>query len=48
MNFFHYLGILLFLATTLINRFWKRIPDQIYIPLAVGEILLFVIGFVIV
>ncbi len=48
MNFYTYLGIFLFLATTLINRFWKRIPDRIYIPLAVGEILLFVIGFVIV
>lgn len=47
MNLFHYLGILLFLATTLINRFWKRIPDCIYIPLAVVEILLFVVGFVI-
>lgn len=47
MNLFHYLGILLFLATTLINRFWKRIPDRIYIPLTVVEILLFVVGFVI-
>lgn len=47
MNLFHYLGILLFLATTLVNRFWKRIPDRIYIPLAVVEILLFVVGFVI-
>ena len=47
MNLFHYLCIFLFLATTLVNRFWKRIPDRIYIPWAVVEILLFGVGLVI-
>ena len=41
------LGILLYVVLSLIDRFFYKIPDYIYIPLMVLGIVIIIVGFVI-
>lgn len=41
-----YIGILIYVLMTIINRFIKRIPDFIAIPLYIIGIILIIIGFI--
>ena len=46
-SFIGSLGILLYVVLSLIDRFFYKIPDYIYIPLMVLGILIIIVGFVI-
>ena len=41
------LGILIYVTLSLIDRFFYKIPDSIYIPFAVLGIAIIIVGFVI-
>ena len=46
-SFIGSLGILLYVVLSLIDRFFHKIPDYIYIPLMVLGIVIIIVGFVI-
>ena len=46
-SFIGSLGILLYVVLSLIDRFFYKIPDYIYIPLMVLGIVIIIVGFVI-
>ena len=46
-SFIGSLGILLYVVLSLIDRFFYKIPDYIYIPLMVLGIVIVIVGFVI-
>ena len=46
-SFIGILGILLYVVLSLIDRFFYKIPDYIYIPLMVLGIVIIIVGFVI-
>ena len=46
-SFIGSLGILLYVVLSLIERFFYKIPDYIYIPLMVLGIVIIIVGFVI-
>ena len=46
-SFIGSIGILLYVVLSLIDRFIYKIPDYIYIPLAIFEIVIIIVGFVI-
>lgn len=46
-SFIGSLGILLYVVLSLIDRFFYKIPDYIYIPLMVLGIVMIIVGFVI-
>ena len=46
-SFIGSIGILLYVALSLIDRFFYAIPDYIYIPLAIAGIIIVIIGFLI-
>ena len=46
-SFIGSLGILLYVVLSLIDRFFYKIPDCIYIPLMVLGIVIVIVGFVI-
>ncbi len=45
-SFIGSLGILLYVVLSLIDRFFYKIPDYIYIPLLVLGIVIIIVGFV--
>ena len=46
-SFIGSIGILLYVVLSLIDRFFYKIPDYIYIPLAILGIVIIIVGFVI-
>ena len=46
-SFIGSIGILLYVALSLIDRFFYKIPDYIYIPLAILGIVIIIVGFLI-
>ena len=46
-SFIGSLGILLYVVLSLIDRFFYKIPDYVYIPLMVLGIVIIIVGFVI-
>ena len=46
-SFIGSIGILLYVMLSLIDRFFYKIPDYIYIPLAIFGIVIIIVGFVI-
>ena len=46
-SFIGSLGILLYIVLSLIDRFFYKIPDYIYIPLMILGIVIIIVGFVI-
>ena len=46
-SFIGSIGILLYVVLSLIDRFFYKIPDYIYIPLMVLGIVIIIVGFVI-
>ena len=46
-SFIGSIGILLYVVLSLIDRFIYKIPDYIYIPLAILGIVIIIVGFVI-
>ena len=46
MNILICIGVLIYVAASVFNRFVKRIPDAVYIPLEIVGIAFIVIGFV--
>ena len=46
-SFIGSLGILLYVVLSLIDRFFYKIPDYIYIPLMVLGIVIIIVGFVV-
>ncbi len=46
MNILTCIGVLIYVVASVFNRFVKRIPDAVYIPLAIVGISFIVIGFV--
>ena len=46
-SFIGSLGILLYVVLSLIDRFFYKIPDYVYIPLAVLGIVIIIVGFVV-
>ena len=46
-SFIGILGIILYVVLSLIDRFFYKIPDYIYIPLMVLGIVIIIVGFVI-
>ena len=46
-SFLGSLGILIYVTLSLIDRFFYKIPDSIYIPFAVFGIAIIIVGFVI-
>ena len=45
-SFIGSIGILLYVVLSLIDRFFYKIPDYIYIPLAILGIVIIIVGFV--
>ncbi len=41
------IGILLYVALSLTDRFFYNIPDYIYIPLAIVGIVIIIVGFIV-
>ena len=41
------LGILLYVVLSIIDRFFYKIPDYVYIPLAILGIAIIIVGFII-
>ena len=46
-SFIGSIGILLYVVLSLIDRFFYKIPDYIYIPLAIVGIVIIIVGFII-
>jgi hypothetical protein len=46
-SFIGSIGILLYVVLSIIDRFFYKIPDYIYIPLAILGIVIIIVGFVI-
>lgn len=45
-SFFSSIGILLYVIVSLIDRFFYKIPDYIYIPLVILGIVIIIVGFI--
>ncbi len=46
-SFIGSIGILLYIVLSVVDRFFHKIPDYIYIPLAILGIAIIIVGFVI-
>lgn len=46
-SFISSIGILLYVVLSVVDRFFYKIPDYVYIPLAILGIVIIIVGFII-